>query len=125
MKYLSSILLLGALLSLLAPATAAQRVHASRHSGHALRGYSHASSAGPVWIAGGYETVEQRVWVPGCVERVWVEPTFALRIGSCGERFRVLVTAGHWRTVQRAGHYEIRRVRAWAPGRWLERRSGC
>lgn len=120
MKILST-LILGALLFLLAPTTAAQRAYASSHGSQALRGYSHAKAPSRTWIPGGYETVDQRVWVPGCAERVWVEPAFALRIGACGERFRVLVAAGHWRTVQHPGHYEVRRVRVRVPGHWRDR----
>ncbi len=121
MKTLFSSLLLGALLSLLAPATAAQRVHASAYSGHKSRSYE----SSRVWVPGGYEIVEERVWVPGRTERVWIDPSFGFRVGSCGERFRVQICAGTWRTVQHPGRYEIRRVRVYVPGHWAPRGRGC
>lgn len=117
MKTLFSSLLLGALLCLLAPASEAQRVYGSHHTAYGVRRYE----AGRVWIPGGYETVSQRVWVPGRVERVWIDPVFELRLGSCGERFRVQVAAGHWTTVQHPGRYETRRVRVYVPGHWATR----
>jgi hypothetical protein len=130
MKTLLSSLLLGAMLSLLAPATAAQRVHASAYSGHQT-GYknsghmSRSYESSRVWVPGGYEIVDERVWVPGRTERVWIDPSFGFRIGSCGERFQVQVSTGYWRTVQHPGHYEIRRVRVYVPGHWAKRGRGC
>jgi hypothetical protein len=130
MKTMFSSLLLGALLFVLAPATEAQRV-----VGGAYRGTYGASSghrairyeSSRVWVPGGYESVSERVWLPGRVERVWVEPVFEFRLGSCGSRFRVMVAAGHWRTVQHPGHYETRRVRVYVPGHWAPRgwSKGC
>ena len=117
MKTLFSSLLLGAVLSLLSPATSAQRVYGSSHTGYGRREYV----ANRVWIPGGYQTVCRRVWVPGCVERVWVEPSFGFRLGSCGERVRVQISAGYWKNVHSAGHYETRRVRVWVPGYWASR----
>ena len=122
MKTLFSSLLLGGLLCALAPASDAQRVHASGHYGsYGSYRYAPRYESSRVWIPGGYEMVNERVWVAGRVERVWVDPVFELRIGTCGERFRVLVCAGHWSTVQHPGHYEVRRVRVHVPGHWEKR----
>ena len=118
MKTAFSSLVLGALLLVSAPA-GAQGVYASYYSGRVVHGYA----TSRVWIPASCETVERRVWVPGCSERVWVEPVFELRIGPCGERFRVLVAAGYWRTLHHAGHYELRPVRVEVPGHWEAR--GC
>ena len=112
-------------LGLLASAADAQ-VTAGRYSGaHAYgnRGpvahRTYASSR--VWVPGRYATVEERVWVPGCSERVWVEPVYDLALGHCGTRVRVLLSAGHWKTVHHPGHYETRCVRVYRPGHWVAR----
>lgn len=123
MKALFSTLLLSGLLFALAPSGAAQRVVASEYRGHAGR-YEHAArghASSRIWIPGRYETVHERVWIPGCTERVWVEPVFRLAYDSCGNRVRLLVSAGHWENVGRPGHYETRAVRVWRPGYWVAR----
>ena len=71
----------------------------------------------------GSEFVHQRVWVPGWTEKVWIEPAFEWRFGSCGTRFRVQIGSGYWRTVHHPGRYETRPVRVWRPGHWVAR--GC
>jgi hypothetical protein len=101
-------------IALLAQGAFAQ-VYASRHDG----GYrSHATSR--VWVPGRYETVHERLWVPGRTERVWVEPSFEWRIGPCGSRLRIQVSAGGWRN-HHPGHYERRAVQVWRPGHWASR----
>jgi hypothetical protein len=78
---------------------------------------SHGHHAAPRYVSSRCWTfpstgwVRRTVWVPARCERVWVEPVYGLRIGSCGQRFRVLVRAGHWTTIERPGHYETRRER--------------
>jgi len=133
-------LLLAAALAALAPLGAAQAPGAARYAGVRVaasayrgagtyshgpsRGYSHSRSPSAlVWVPGRYETVSRQVWIPGCVERVWIEPVFELRYDSCGIAIRVQVCPGHWENVQRAGHYELRSVREWRPGHWAPR--GC
>lgn len=91
------------------------------YSGYSHGGRSYASSR--VWIPGRYEVVHQRVWVPGWTERVWIEPAFEWRFGSCGTRFRVQVGTGYWRSVHHPGRHETRPVRVWRPGHWVAR--GC
>jgi len=96
--------------------------HAVRSgSGYAPEGRSYVTSR--VWVPGSYEVVQQRVWVAGWTERVWIEPAFEWRFGSCGTRFRVQVGSGYWRTVHHPGRYESRPVRVWRPGHWVAR--GC
>lgn len=117
MKAMLSSLLVAAVLALSASPLHAQRVVATSYSS----GYGHGYVSSRVWIPGRYENIHQRVWVPGCSERVWVEPVFELRRDHCGNRFRVLVRAGHWTTVHHPGHYETRTVRVWQPGHWAPR----
>ncbi|HEX6884827.1 MAG TPA: hypothetical protein VF530_15740 [Planctomycetota bacterium] len=132
-----SILGLGLLL-LLAPGIGAQVTasayshgstsHGKGSAGYypAGRSYSHGGrsyATSRVWVPGAYEVVHQRVWVPGWSEKVWIEPAFEWRFGSCGTRFRVQVGSGHWRTVHHPGRYETRPVRVWRAGHWVAR--GC
>jgi len=117
MKTLFSSLLIGALLVLAAPAASAQRIGVSHYGG---RHGGYVSSR--VWVTGHYETITERVWVPGACQRVWVEPAHAWRLGRCGFEY-VCVSAGYWRTVQEPGRYENRCVQVWTPGRWIARGS--
>ena len=71
-----------------------------------------------LWVPGRHETRCERVWVPGCERKEWVPPCFEWRIGSCGERFRVMVREGYWRVVREPGRYETREVSVWVPGHW-------
>ena len=110
-----------AALMLVSAEPAAQRVAASLH-GPSVRvsaSYSHAPRR--VWVPGHHETRLERVWVPGCSERVWIEPRFELRLGTCNTWIRVEVEPGHWRTYERPGRYELREVRVWVPGHYAER----
>lgn len=67
--------------------------------------------------AGRYETRTERVWVPGHTERIWVPARYEWRYDSCGRQFRVLVQAGHFRTVCHPGRFERRTTRVWVPHR--------
>lgn len=71
-----------------------------------------------LWVPGRYETRCERVWVPGCERREWVPACYGWRVGPCGERYRVLVREGYWRTVREPGRYETREVSVWVPGHW-------
>ena len=121
--FLASLVVLAGM-TLFAGASHAQRaisseygVRASHYGGS--RGYAHSR----VWVAGRYETVRERVWVPGRCERVWVPPAFELRRDGCGRVVRVMVRAGCWETVQHPGHFEERCGRVWRPGHWAPRGS--
>lgn len=72
---------------------------------------------------GRYVTRYERVWVPGRCERVWVPARYEWRFDPCGAQVRVLVEAGHYRTVQHPGRYEQRAVRVWVPARRTHRVS--
>ncbi len=65
-----------------------------------------------------YRTVVRRVWIPGTVERVWIEPVYETRYDACGRPIRILVCEGTWKDIERPGHYAIRYVRVWTPARW-------
>jgi hypothetical protein len=71
-----------------------------------------------VWVPGHYEQRCEQVWVPGCTQKVWVEPVYELRYDSCGRAFRFCVAGGHWKTVGAPGHYETRTVSVWVPDCW-------
>jgi len=114
-------LLLGSALLLASAEPAAQRVAASLHHAPSVRVSSYSHAPRRVWVPGHHETRLEQVWVPGCSERVWVEPVFELRLGSCRTWIRVEVAPGHWRTVQHPGHYETRAVSVWIPGHHASR----
>lgn len=119
MKTLFSSLLLGAIAVLSAPEASAQHVVGSTYpSGRYSSGYV----SSRVWVAGRYEMVSERVFVPGPTRQVWVDPVYAWRLGPCGMRY-VCVSAGYWKTVQLPGRYENRWVRVYRPGHWVARGS--
>jgi hypothetical protein len=71
----------------------------------------------PAPVYGGrWETVVERVWVPGRVERVWVPALYEWRYDECGRRIQVCVRAGYWDTVHHPGGYEQRTTRVWRDG---------
>jgi hypothetical protein len=124
-------LLIGAL-ALLTPSLSAQRsascatppVSAAYQRGGSVSAAYHRGGyeSSRVWIPGRYETVARRVWVPGPVRRVWVEPVYEWRFGHCGLEY-VCVRQGYWRSVQLPGRYEIRNERVYRPGHWVARGS--
>jgi hypothetical protein len=75
----------------------------------------------PPRYGGHWETVVERVWVPGCPEQVWVQPLYETRYDPCGHPIQVCVRAGYWTTVQRPGHWEDRPRQVWRPARY----GGC
>jgi hypothetical protein len=118
MKALLSSFLIGALTVLLSSTTSAQRAPTYTSSAAlAPSPYRGGYVARRVWVPGHYETVRQCVFVPGQVQRVWVEPVYEWRIGTCGVRY-VCVRAGYWRSIQLPGHYETQRVRVYREGHW-------
>lgn len=72
---------------------------------------------------GRYEYRNERVWVPGFDQEVWVEPVYEWRYDSCGRRHQVLVCAGYYRTVCVPGRYETRQVKVWVPAPRIEVRG--
>jgi hypothetical protein len=70
------------------------------------------------WVPGRFETVSRHVWVAGCEERIWVEPTYSFRVDACGRTIRILVEDGHWTTIQHPGHFEWKSEQVFVPGHW-------
>ena len=131
MKRSLSSLLMAAVLAWLAPNATAQVV-ATTHYGSTTyaspgpwgaHGYTGGYVLSRVWVPGQFEIVHQQVWVPGCTQRVWVEPVYGRRVGVCGNHFRVLLRAGYWKNVYQPGHYETRSERVWRAGHWAPRGS--
>jgi hypothetical protein len=119
MKARFTALLIGALAVLSVPSMAQRSTSCASPSVSAayFRGGYESSR---VWIPGSYETVSRRVFVPGPIRRVWVEPVYEWRFGSCGLRF-VCVRQGYWKSVQLPGHFEVRQERVLRPGHWVVR----
>jgi hypothetical protein len=69
-----------------------------------------------VFVPGHYETRCVEVWVPGCAERVWVEPVYRTVTVGYGNVARVLVREGGYRVIEKPGHYETQHVQIWVPG---------
>ncbi|MHC4959072.1 MAG: hypothetical protein ACYTGN_11930 [Planctomycetota bacterium] len=64
-----------------------------------------------VWVPVRYETVREKVWVPGYHRRVWVPAVYHTHVDRCGHTYRHLVKRGyHTKTFVR-GHFEFRSKR--------------
>ena len=122
MKTRLTSLLIGALAILFAPSLSAQRSASCTTPSVSAAYFRGGYESSRVWIPGFYETVARRVWVPGPVQRVWVDPVYEWSIGHCGWQY-VCVRQGYWRTVHLPGHYEVRHERVYRPGRWAARGS--
>lgn len=72
----------------------------------------------PPQYGGHWETVVERVWVPGSCERVWIAPVHETRYDSCGRAYQVCVRAGFWDTIQHPGHYEDHSRQVWRAAGW-------
>lgn len=115
MKTLIVTLLACTLSIALAPDAAAQRVTVSVGYGIGSRPVAITSHR---WVPAHYETVYEPVWIPARTERIWVEPVYRTSLDRCGLPIRVLVCAGHWRTVVHPGYSSTRAVRVYRPGGW-------
>jgi hypothetical protein len=88
------------------------------HGGY-HRGYGHHGHVVVVdrcWVPGHYQTVARQVWVPGCVERVYVEPVYDTCVDPYGNVTRVMVRAGYYRNVEVGGRFETVYEQVWVPG---------
>jgi hypothetical protein len=94
-------------------------LHAPLGNGHVSLNYSKGPRARR-WVPAHWETREQRVWVPGSCEKVWVEPRYRFAYDSCGRRIEIQIGGGHWREVQHPGHYEVRAVKVWVEAGWQD-----
>ena len=75
------------------------------------------------WVPAHFETREEKVWVAGCEQKVWVAPVYDWRYDHCGRAYRVQLTVGHWNTVCSPGHFECRKVQVWVCGRFEDGRD--
>jgi len=71
------------------------------------------------WVAGHYETVERRVWVPGVRETVWQPAEYGWSRDRCGRRIRVLVRPAGYVVVQRPGYFRTVCEQVWVPGHYV------
>lgn len=65
--------------------------------------------------AGRYETVRERVWIPGYNERIWRPAEYGFRYDACGARIRFVVREGCFENVWVPGRYEVQTRRVWVP----------
>lgn len=72
----------------------------------------------PRYVPGHYETVSERVRVPGSFYRVWVPAQYRTHCGLFGSRYRRLLSPGHYETRRAANRYEYRSRRVWVPGHY-------
>lgn len=70
------------------------------------------------YVPGHYETRYQRVWVPCSTERVWVPAQVKVSYLPCGRRIETVLAPARWEVITHPGHYEMRQVRVWVPGRY-------
>jgi len=76
------------------------------------------------YVAGRFETQTQRVWVPGRVRQVWVQPVYDAYCDLFGNTRSRLIRAGYYETIQDPGCYENRRVQVWVEGYRVCKRIG-
>jgi hypothetical protein len=117
-------------LGLLAAPIAGQSLHLKFHKPlgskaalemhYAFGGPQRHCSGGQVqhWVPGHFECVDQRAWVPGHCERVWVPAQYELAYDACGRPFRRLLCTGYWKTIEHPGHWKLQQVRQWIEGHW-------
>jgi hypothetical protein len=73
------------------------------------------------WVPSHYETITEKVWVPGVEQRVFVPAVYEWRTDSCGRLRKVLVCAAHYETRCTPGRYELVTRQVWVEGGWRMR----
>ena len=71
-----------------------------------------------VWVPGHYETRQREVVIRGGTDRRYVPARFETRYDSCGRRFTVQISTGHWELVRLPDRIELRNERVWVPAHW-------
>lgn len=89
----------------------------SGHCAPAPRHHVH-SACCRTWAPGQWQNHCEQVWVPGCARQVWVEAVYRTDYDHCGRPVQVLVSCGHYETVQDQGHYETVNRQVWVEGFW-------
>ncbi|NUM53147.1 MAG: hypothetical protein HUU46_05845 [Candidatus Hydrogenedentes bacterium] len=69
------------------------------------------------YVPGRYETVYQRVWVPGYYRTDYVPPVYKHKTVH-GVTFTVMVSNGYHTKVWVPGHYTTKTYRVWRDGFW-------
>lgn len=72
------------------------------------------------YIPGHYETVRERVRIPGSTYRVWVRARYRSHHRGFFRSHRHLVTPGHYETRRSRSRYEYQTRRVWVPGHYLD-----
>lgn len=70
------------------------------------------------YTPGHYETIRERVLVPGASYRVWVRARYSTHHGLFGFHHRQLVSPGHYEYRSASSRYEYRSRRVWIPGHY-------
>ncbi len=89
------------------PSRGAHRYDSHRHGSHRPAPVHHQR--------GHFQTVTERVWVPGCSRQVWVPAQYGWIVDSCGHRRWGVICAGHYQTVQEPGYWKTVTRRVWVP----------
>ena len=81
------------------------------------RGHSHQHGRACRWEPAHHETIQERVWIPGHTEKVWVPDEYHFTCDVHGNEFRRLIRRGHYDYVEHPGYYEIRSRQVHVPAR--------
>ncbi|MCA8981577.1 MAG: hypothetical protein H6831_06770 [Planctomycetes bacterium] len=100
------------------PVTVTQFHHRHDRDFDRYRRTSRVQAPQRVWVPGHYEMRQREVVIPGCTERRWVPARFETRYDSCGRRFTVQISTGHWELVRQPDRIEIRTERVWVAAHW-------
>jgi hypothetical protein len=70
--------------------------------------------ADPIPVGGGrFETIQEKVWIAGSQERVWVPPTYTRGIDEFGHPVEILVEPGSYKTITVPGRWQTVSRRVW------------
>ena len=85
--------------------------------------YQARSACNPIppsrYIPGHYEIRQERIFIPGSVQRVFVPARYVTRCGLFGIRYRREIAPAHYQNYREPGHYELRKRKVWIPGRYI------
>ena len=75
-------------------------------------------SHAPRYTPGHYETVQERVRIPGISYQTWVPAQYRTHYGFFGHRYRRLISPGHYVTHRTPDRYEYRSRKVWVAGHY-------
>lgn len=64
---------------------------------------------------GRFKIVREKVWIPGRIERVWIDAVYTTGYDGQGRPVQVLVSPGQYKDVRVPGRHEVRTRRVWVP----------